>query len=162
MRCSHLATPQLRSVPPYVVVSSASRACGDHLDINSTCKYLSQITINPQVPCLQRLSGLVGQCNSVPVHSPSSLALQTHDCVGATTYRLKTNGLTIFLDTWLERPDVLPKVLAIEDVTEADYIFISHAHFDQYEAPLAFPAPIHKRITLTDLSTVFQAPTKLP
>ena len=51
---------------------------------------------------------------------------------GTTTYRLRTNGLTIFLDAWLERPTVLPRYLDIESVTEADYIFISHAHFDQY------------------------------
>ena len=51
---------------------------------------------------------------------------------GATTYRLRTNGLTIFLDTWLERPNVLPKYLNIDDVDVADYIFISHAHFDQW------------------------------
>ncbi|GIZ45812.1 hypothetical protein CKM354_000896300 [Cercospora kikuchii] len=54
----------------------------------------------------------------------------TLEWFGATTYRLKTNGLTIFLDTWLKRPSVLPKFLAIDDVQEADYIFISHAHFD--------------------------------
>ncbi|KAF6784892.1 hypothetical protein CMUS01_16588, partial [Colletotrichum musicola] len=48
----------------------------------------------------------------------------------ATTFRLRANGLTIFLDTWLDRPSVLPKHLAVDDVTEADYIFISHAHFD--------------------------------
>jgi L-ascorbate metabolism protein UlaG (beta-lactamase superfamily) len=35
------------------------------------------------------------------------------------------------LDTWLERPSILPQYLNIDDVTEADYIFISHAHFDQ-------------------------------
>jgi hypothetical protein len=34
------------------------------------------------------------------------------------------------LDTWLDRPSVLPRYLAVNDVTEADYIFISHAHFD--------------------------------
>jgi len=50
---------------------------------------------------------------------------------GATTFRLKTCGLTIFLDAWLERPSILPKYLDIEHVTDADYIFISHAHFDQ-------------------------------
>ncbi|KAI8241141.1 UPF0173 metal-dependent hydrolase [Colletotrichum sp. SAR 10_99] len=49
---------------------------------------------------------------------------------GATTFRLKANGLMIFLDTWLEKPSVLPKYLDIDDVAEADYIFISHAHFD--------------------------------
>lgn len=50
---------------------------------------------------------------------------------GATTFRLRTRGVTIFLDTWLDRPSVLPKYLAVDDVAEADYIFISHAHFDQ-------------------------------
>lgn len=39
-------------------------------------------------------------------------------CLGATTFRLKTKGLTIFLDTWLEKPSVMPKYLAIEDVEE--------------------------------------------
>ena len=55
---------------------------------------------------------------------------KTHASAGATTYRLKAKGLTIFLDTWLERPSILPSYLKIADVTEADYIFISHAHFD--------------------------------
>ena len=49
---------------------------------------------------------------------------------GATTFRLRTNGLTIFLDTWLERPDILPSFLTIEEAGHVDYIFISHAHFD--------------------------------
>ncbi|KAI8303136.1 xylosidase arabinofuranosidase [Colletotrichum sp. SAR11_240] len=49
---------------------------------------------------------------------------------GATTFRLKANGLVIFLDTWLEKPSVLTKYLDVDNVTEADYIFISHAHFD--------------------------------
>ncbi|KAF5268201.1 hypothetical protein FOXYS1_909 [Fusarium oxysporum] len=54
----------------------------------------------------------------------------TIEWFGTTTYRLKANGLVIWLDTWLERPSVLPKYLDINDVEEADYIFISHAHFD--------------------------------
>lgn len=49
---------------------------------------------------------------------------------GTTTFRLRTGGVTIFLDTWLDRPSVMPKYLAVSDVAEADYIFISHAHFD--------------------------------
>ncbi|KAF9870753.1 xylosidase arabinofuranosidase [Colletotrichum karsti] len=48
----------------------------------------------------------------------------------ATTFRLRANGLVIFLDTWLDKPSILPKYLDIDEVTEADYIFISHAHFD--------------------------------
>ncbi|KAH7393681.1 hypothetical protein BKA64DRAFT_676706 [Cadophora sp. MPI-SDFR-AT-0126] len=54
----------------------------------------------------------------------------TLEWFGATTFRLRTKGVTIFLDTWLDRPSVLPVYLSVEDVTEADYIFISHAHFD--------------------------------
>ncbi|TVY63201.1 UPF0173 metal-dependent hydrolase [Fusarium oxysporum f. sp. cubense] len=54
----------------------------------------------------------------------------TIEWLGWTTFRVKVNGLVIFLDTWLERPDGMPKVLAIDEVAEADYIFISHAHFD--------------------------------
>lgn len=50
---------------------------------------------------------------------------------GTTTFRLRTHGLTVFLDTWLDRPDVLPKYIDIDEVNDADYIFISHAHFDQ-------------------------------
>ncbi|KAL2832204.1 hypothetical protein BJY01DRAFT_254023 [Aspergillus pseudoustus] len=49
---------------------------------------------------------------------------------GATTFRLKTHGLTIFLDTWLDRPANIPSYGCIDQVEECDYIFISHAHFD--------------------------------
>ncbi|KAI5845648.1 hypothetical protein DFP73DRAFT_624314 [Morchella snyderi] len=54
----------------------------------------------------------------------------TIEWFGATTYRLKTRGLTIFLDTWLDRPSMLPQYLSTSDVAEYDYIFTSHAHFD--------------------------------
>ncbi|KAF2823875.1 hypothetical protein CC86DRAFT_408896 [Ophiobolus disseminans] len=54
----------------------------------------------------------------------------TLEWFGATTYRLRARGVTIFLDTWLERPSVMPQYLSINNVDEADYIFISHAHFD--------------------------------
>lgn len=55
-----------------------------------------------------------------------------HWDLGATTFRLKAKGITIFLDTWLERPSNIQTYLKVEDVQECDYIFISHAHFDQY------------------------------
>ncbi|KAL4810933.1 hypothetical protein BDV18DRAFT_155549 [Aspergillus unguis] len=54
----------------------------------------------------------------------------TLEFFGATTFRLKAHGLTIFHDTWLEKPKLLQRHLELEDVTVADYIFISHAHFD--------------------------------
>ncbi|KAJ4245781.1 hypothetical protein NW762_013905 [Fusarium torreyae] len=49
---------------------------------------------------------------------------------GATTFRVKAKGLTIFHDTWLDKPRLLPRYLELDDITEADYIIISHAHFD--------------------------------
>ncbi|CAK7207624.1 hypothetical protein SEUCBS139899_010434 [Sporothrix eucalyptigena] len=54
----------------------------------------------------------------------------TLEWFGATTFRLRVNGLTLFLDSWLERPSTIPTYLKIDEVTECDYIFISHAHFD--------------------------------
>ncbi|KAK0382685.1 hypothetical protein NLU13_9781 [Sarocladium strictum] len=54
----------------------------------------------------------------------------TLEWFGATTFRLCTRGLIIFLDTWLEKPVSQAKCLPIAEVHEADYIFISHAHFD--------------------------------
>lgn len=55
----------------------------------------------------------------------------TLEWFGATTFRLRTRGVTIFFDTWLDKPSILPTLLSADEVTEADYIFISHAHFDQ-------------------------------
>lgn len=52
--------------------------------------------------------------------------------LGATTFRLRASGLTIFHDTWLDRPSLMQEYLNTNDVTDADYILISHAHFDQY------------------------------
>ncbi|KAL9562936.1 hypothetical protein ACKAV7_012953 [Fusarium commune] len=43
---------------------------------------------------------------------------------------LEFYGLTIFHDTWLEKPVGLKRHLELDDVTELDYIVISHAHFD--------------------------------
>lgn len=53
------------------------------------------------------------------------------ECLGATTFRLQVNNVTIFLDSWLEKPSGLPNYLTVADVEHADYICISHAHFDQ-------------------------------
>lgn len=54
----------------------------------------------------------------------------TIEFLGTTTYRVRSNGLTIFLDTYIDRPSATPGPFPIESITEADYIFISHAHFD--------------------------------
>jgi L-ascorbate metabolism protein UlaG (beta-lactamase superfamily) len=50
---------------------------------------------------------------------------------GCTTFRVRVNGLTLFFDTYVDRPPGLPEVgLAARDVTDADFVFVSHAHFD--------------------------------
>lgn len=50
---------------------------------------------------------------------------------GCTTFRIRVRGLTLFFDTYVDRPPGLPAVgLAAGDVTEADFVFVSHAHFD--------------------------------
>lgn len=50
---------------------------------------------------------------------------------GCTTFRIRVNGLTLFFDTYVDRPPGLPAVgLAARDVTDADFVFVSHAHFD--------------------------------
>ncbi|KAH8660861.1 hypothetical protein BGZ60DRAFT_517589 [Tricladium varicosporioides] len=54
----------------------------------------------------------------------------TLEWFGATTFRFKSNGITMFLDAWLHRPSTLDHYLSIDDVEACDYIFISHAHFD--------------------------------
>ena len=44
---------------------------------------------------------------------------------------VRVDGLTIWLDTFLDRVAAAPQVgLAAAEVDEADYIFVSHCHFD--------------------------------
>lgn len=55
----------------------------------------------------------------------------TLDWFGCTTFRLKVGELTIWLDTFLDRVASAPQVgLRSADVTEADFLLISHCHFD--------------------------------
>jgi L-ascorbate metabolism protein UlaG (beta-lactamase superfamily) len=50
---------------------------------------------------------------------------------GCTTFRIEVAGRTLFFDTYVDRPPGLPDVgLSAADVTEADLVFVSHAHFD--------------------------------
>jgi L-ascorbate metabolism protein UlaG (beta-lactamase superfamily) len=60
----------------------------------------------------------------------SARALQL-EWFGCTTFRVRANGLTLFFDTYVDRPPGVPEVgLSARDVTEADFVFVSHAHFD--------------------------------
>lgn len=55
----------------------------------------------------------------------------TLDWYGCATFRMKTGGQTIFLDAYIDRAEGAagPGVRA-DDITEADWIVVGHAHFD--------------------------------
>jgi hypothetical protein len=55
----------------------------------------------------------------------------TLEWLGTATFRLKIGGLTLFLDTYMDRVPAAPPVgLSAAEVTEADFILVGHSHFD--------------------------------
>jgi L-ascorbate metabolism protein UlaG (beta-lactamase superfamily) len=55
----------------------------------------------------------------------------TLEWFGTSTFRIRTNGLTVFFDGYLDRlPGLEPVGLSIREVDQADFVFVSHAHFD--------------------------------
>ena len=53
------------------------------------------------------------------------------DWYGCATFSLRTSGLTIFLDAYIDRSeDAEGTGLTASDITEADYILVGHSHFD--------------------------------
>lgn len=59
---------------------------------------------------------------------PSPLSLEWFGC---TTFRVRVAGLTLWFDTYLDRPASIPDVgLTSGQVDNADFAFISHAHYD--------------------------------
>lgn len=55
----------------------------------------------------------------------------TIEWFGVTTFRVREPGLTLFFDAYLDKmPGSAPDGLAAAQVTEADFIFVTHAHFD--------------------------------
>ena len=55
----------------------------------------------------------------------------TLEWLGTATFRLKIGGLTLMLDTYMDRVPAAPPVgLSAAEVTEADYILVGHSHFD--------------------------------
>lgn len=55
----------------------------------------------------------------------------TLDWYGCATFRMRTAGLTVFLDAYIDRAEGAagPGVTA-DEVTEADWIVVGHSHFD--------------------------------
>ena len=55
----------------------------------------------------------------------------TLDWYGCATFRLRTAGLTVFLDAYIDRvPGAAGPGLSASDVDECDWIVIGHSHFD--------------------------------
>ena len=55
----------------------------------------------------------------------------TLDWYGCATFRLRTAGLTIFLDAYIDRAqNAVGPGLSADDVTEADWVLVGHSHFD--------------------------------
>lgn len=55
----------------------------------------------------------------------------TLDWYGCATFRLRTAGLTVFLDAYIDRADnAVGPGLSAGDVTEADWVLVGHSHFD--------------------------------
>jgi L-ascorbate metabolism protein UlaG (beta-lactamase superfamily) len=55
----------------------------------------------------------------------------TLEWFGTSTFRVRHGGLTLFFDAYLDRlPGLDPSGLSTSQVEEADFVFVSHAHFD--------------------------------
>ncbi len=55
----------------------------------------------------------------------------TLDWLGVATFRLQVDGLTLFLDAYMDRVPAAPPVgLTTAEVDRADFILVGHSHFD--------------------------------
>ncbi len=55
----------------------------------------------------------------------------TLDWYGCATFRLRTGGLTIFLDAYIDRASNAPGTgLRADDIDACDWIVVGHSHFD--------------------------------
>jgi L-ascorbate metabolism protein UlaG (beta-lactamase superfamily) len=55
----------------------------------------------------------------------------TLDWYGCATFRLRTAGLTVFLDAYVDRADGAPGPgLTADDIDACDWILVGHSHFD--------------------------------
>lgn len=57
--------------------------------------------------------------------------MTTLDWYGCATFRLKTAGLSIFLDAYIDRAETAQGTgLKADDIDQADWIVVGHSHFD--------------------------------
>jgi L-ascorbate metabolism protein UlaG (beta-lactamase superfamily) len=59
------------------------------------------------------------------------MAPATLEWFGTATFRVRDAGLSLFFDAYLDRlPGLEPVGLSTREVGQADFVFVSHAHFD--------------------------------
>jgi L-ascorbate metabolism protein UlaG (beta-lactamase superfamily) len=55
----------------------------------------------------------------------------TVEWLGCTTFRIQIAGLTLMFDAYLDKaPGAEPAELSVADITAADFVFVTHSHFD--------------------------------
>lgn len=82
-----------------------------------------------RVDCCRQLARAERKISVSQSKSAGSTAML--EWFGTSTFRVKTNGLTLFFDAYLDRiPGLDPVGLSTAEVDQADFIFVSHAHFD--------------------------------
>lgn len=73
--------------------------------------------------------------------------MATLDWYGCATFRLKTAGLTIFLDAYIDRaPGAAGAGHSAREVTECDWIVIGHSHFDHLSGAEVIMANTNARL----------------
>ena len=67
----------------------------------------------------------------MPIWHDAEMADATIEWFGCATFRVRIGSTTLFFDTYLDKAPGVPSAgLHAADVDEADFLFISHAHFD--------------------------------
>ena len=64
-------------------------------------------------------------------HRVTEVTTTTLDWYGCATFRLRTAGLTVFLDAYIDRAPIAAGAgRSAAEVTECDWILVGHSHFD--------------------------------
>jgi hypothetical protein len=84
--------------------------------------------VAPEPPDSAQVAGAVARDRAM---ASSSASTWTVEWFGTTTFRVRQSGLDLFFDGYLDRlPGLDPVGLRAGEVERADFVFVSHAHFD--------------------------------
>ena len=87
----------------------------------------------------------------------------TIEWFGTSTFRIRTEGLTLFFDGYLDRlPGLAPVGLSTREVDRADFVFVSHAHFDHLYGVDALALRTGAKVVATPESTRYLRASGVP